>query len=120
MKEKITKKQLLEKFAYLTKLAMFLNAETKADIFFWFSGHVDMWQIRIYYNGWKADEPIDYSKDIYSYNDFNIDRENTFDGGEIKLDYERSVDIIMKYLLEFEEKLIEIAKQNNIDLTEME
>ena len=53
----ITKKELFNKIARLTKLAIFINAETDVDVFIDFSGHVDRFGIYYYLHGWANKNP---------------------------------------------------------------
>ena len=55
----------------ITKIALEKNKRNKNTIFISYHGHVNLFEIRIYKDGWNFDEDWDYEKRLY------LDRDET-------------------------------------------
>lgn len=55
----------LQLLGEMMKTAAIISNNTKAKVFVQYSGHVNVVDVRIYSNGWKAYEHPDYSQSFY-------------------------------------------------------
>lgn len=115
----ITKQELLNKIAEITKLAVYITSETDADVFIDYSGHVDDFEITIYPDGWRRGGFIvncDYKNSTYIYNQGNLKFDGDYTKGNIYRYSERGIDITMRCLDEMRSKLIELASEKGLDI----
>lgn len=78
----------------ITALASIINTSTEATVFINFSGHVQLFEIKIYSYGWDSNKDADVIQGVY-------------------IDYEGS----LKKLKKAKQRLVKMALEKKIDLT---
>lgn len=67
----INKKKKLALVQRILKQAVKMSSNNIIDVFVNWSSHVELFEARVYLNGWKPDSEADYRKDVWcrTYND---------------------------------------------------